>query len=588
MSNEVNETELNLDLAFLPAWAQESPQINRYANYEGEREGRRGGYGKGSHQDRPFGGPRPNRDRPREDRPGGFRPPPREGQRGGPRDDRGPRGREGRFDKGGPRFNRPQFEKRPELPPIGVEINLVPEAHGVDSLAKQIRVTGRAYPLFDIARLVLQKDERFGVEFRVKKPAEGGAPQPLFTCVLDDTAWLSEDEAVNHVLEHHLATFYQLEKVPTDPPKGTYTFVAQCGMSGVILGPPNYHDYQNKLHKLHQERFGTMPFDRFKARVKIVRDEAVVKKWVEEQSFKTEYTVLNVPEPLKLEKWDNVREHFRAVHLPNIIKPAERLVVSSARARRGSSRELLRHVSEEIEQQRRFPLKMVTTLSQQFASRGLQFFKVNKTIVHVAVARPHFLDIDAEPISEGVKKIVEYVNAHPRCSVKKMVEALAPAPAQPAPATPPAPAAEGQPATEPKPASHEPTDAQKVVLSDLHWLVHSGHVIEFANGELETAKKPLPKPVQAPRKKETPKQPVAAAPKTAGTSAPSAVAETPGDSGDIASEPASAAISDSSVPATSLEAPAAAGADAPATSPAATDSAAEVITPEVKEPGQPS
>lgn len=503
MSNEVKETDLNLDLAFLPAWAQESPQINRYANYEGEREGRRGAFGKGPRSDRSFGGPRPNRDRPRDDRPRGARPPGGEARR----DDRGPRGREGQFNRGGPRFNRPPFEKRPELPPIGVEINLVPEAHGVDSLTRQIRVTGRAYPLFDIARLVLQKDERFGVEFRVKKPAEGAAPQPLFTCVLDDTAWLSEEEAVGHVLAHHLATFYQVEKVPTDPPKGTYTFVAQCGMSGVILGPPNYHDYQNKLHKLHQDQFGNMPFDRFKARVKIVRDEEVVKKWVEDQSFKTEYTALNLPEPVKFEKWDDVREHFRTVHLANIVKPMERLVVAAAHARRGGSRELQRHVVHEIEQQRRFPLKVVTTLSQQFASRGLQFFKVNKNIVHVAVARPHFLDIDSEPISEGVKRIVQYVNAHPRCTVKNLVETLAPATAAPAPAEPPSAApAEGAPAADAKAPAHEPTPAQKTILSDLHWLVHSGHVIEFANGELETAKKPLPKPAPLPKKKEAPKQ----------------------------------------------------------------------------------
>jgi hypothetical protein len=32
------------------------------------------------------------------------------------------------------------------------------------------------------------------------------------------------------------------------------------------------------------------------------------------------------------------------------------------------------------------------------------------------------------------------------------------------------------------------------VNADLHWLIHQGHVLEFANGVLEMAKKPLPKP----------------------------------------------------------------------------------------------
>ena len=157
----------------------------------------------------------------------------------------------------------------------------------------------------------------------MKKKPDGAVAQPLFVCALDDTPWLSEDEAVAHVLKNHFTTFYQAERTATEPPKGTYTFVAQCGMSGMILGPPNHHDYQNRLRKLHAERFARMPFDVFKARVKIVKDEAVVKKWVEEQSFKTEYVVLNVPEPLKLPDLEEVEKHFRATHKETIIKPVE-------------------------------------------------------------------------------------------------------------------------------------------------------------------------------------------------------------------------------------------------------------------------
>src|ERR1039458_8035463 len=143
--------------------------------------------------------------------------------------------------------------------------------------------------------VVLQKPERYAVQLGVKKNADGTVKQPLFACALDDTPWLSEDEAIAHVLKIHFATFYSAERTATEPPKGKYTFVAQCGMSGIILGPPNYHDYQNQLRKLHTERFSRMPFDAFKSRVKIVRDEEVVKKWIEDQSFKTEYTCLNVP-----------------------------------------------------------------------------------------------------------------------------------------------------------------------------------------------------------------------------------------------------------------------------------------------------
>jgi hypothetical protein len=354
-------------------------------------------------------------------------------------------------------------------------------------------MTGRAYPLFDIAQMILQKPERHTVLFNTKKNAEGKPVQPLFVCALDDTLWLSEDEAVAHVLRKHFATFYQAERTATEPPKGKYTFVAQCGVSGVILGPPNHHDYQNQLRKLHSERFSRMPFEEYKSRVRIVRDEEVVKKWVDDQSWKTEYVCLNLPEPLRMPTMEAVEKHFRETHKENIIKPVDSHSLNGAAARSLRSPELVRLVRSVWEDQRRFPLQIATVLSQQFASHGLQFFKVNKTLTHVCVARPHYLDMAATPVSEGVKRIVDYINSNSKCSRRQLVEALAPSPAPPAAApaaTEPAPAAQ--------PESAQPTPEQTVVIADLHWLIHQGHVIEFANGILETAKKPLPKPEPRP------------------------------------------------------------------------------------------
>ena len=92
----------------------------------------------------------------------------------------------------------------------------------------------------------------------------------------------------------------------------------------------------------------------FKSRVKIVRDEEVVKKWVEEQSFKTEYVCLNVPEPLKLPSMEEVEKHFRATHKETIIKSVESHTVAGVPSRSLRCRELLRLVRSDWEQQRLF------------------------------------------------------------------------------------------------------------------------------------------------------------------------------------------------------------------------------------------
>jgi hypothetical protein len=503
------ENDLDLDKLFLPAWAQESAAKNQFAKYEGrDTEPRDDSRARGPRR-RPDG----SGAAPRGERPGGFR-----------RDDRGPRrdgaGRGSFGDQRGPRRDPPREQRAPAAPAPLPELNVIfsPDEKGVESLARQIRMNGRAYPLFQIARMILQKPERHMVSFSVKKNAEGGAIQPLFVCALDDSPWLSEEEAVAHVLRRHFATFYQVDRTPTEPPKGVYTFVAQCGMSGTVLGPPNYHDYQNKLRKLHTERFARMPFDVFKARVKIVKDEVVVKKWIEEQSFKTEYTCLNVPEPLKLANRTEVEKHFRETHKADIIKPAETHKLTGVAARSLRSPELARLLREQWEYQFGFPLQISTDLSRRFAEYGLQFFKVNKTVTHVSVARPQFLDLETTPVSDGVRHIVEFINVHPKCARRKLIETLAPSP-KPAP-IPVAPAAgaapvEGAapaPAPAPQPAVvNEPTVEQNAVIGDLHWLIHQGHVLEFADGRLETAKKPAPKPPKAGPKPAGTAQPAEAA-----------------------------------------------------------------------------
>ncbi|MGO8767122.1 MAG: hypothetical protein ACLQSR_18555 [Limisphaerales bacterium] len=477
--SDVSDLGLDLDDLFQPAWAKGKAEANRFEKFTGEegvKPERKRGERRGP---RPEGGPR------REDRPHGGK------KFGGKRD-----ARRGDFPPRGDRQEADRRREPAELPaPLPeITVTFLADDKGVDQLARQIKVTGRAYPLFQIAQLVLQKPERYAVQLAVKKK-DGNITQPLFVCALDDTPWLSEDEAVAHVLKTHFATFYQADRTPTEPPKGTYTFVAQCGMSGVILGPPNYHDYQNQLRKLHAERFSRMPFEVFKARVKIVKDEAVVKKWVDDQSFKTEYTCLNVPEPLKLPTLEEVEKHFRATHKETIIKPAETMMIDGVKSRNLRCGGLYRLVRAEWESQKRFPLHVATALSKQFASHGLQFFKVNKTVVHVSVARPQFLDMEATPVSENIKRIVEFINATPKCTRRKMVESLAPPPPKPA-------VIEVKP-DEPKAAATDvPTAEQTALIADLHWLIHQGHVLEFADGHMETAKKPLPRPPKPEKKPE--------------------------------------------------------------------------------------
>jgi hypothetical protein len=100
---------------------------------------------------------------------------------------------------------------------------------------------------------------------------------------------------------------------------------------------------------------------------------------------------------------------------------------------------------------------------------------------------------------------VQFINANPRCTRKKLIETLAPTPkSAKAPAAPAAEVRSDSTPTPTEPAAvpvADPTSEQTAVLVDLHWLIHSGAVLEFADGRMDTAKKPLPRPVKQEKKK---------------------------------------------------------------------------------------
>ena len=482
------DNELSLDLQFLPDWAQEDTGVNKYANHKGEQERPRGRKGGWDDRRPPRGDRKPasdrrptNRQAQRGDSGGGGG-----GNKGGLRNDRRQGGGEqnqgrGNRDARQQRGGKPQ---RPEVQQLDIKVDFVPDTQGVESIAKEIRLTGRAYPLFQIALLVLERPARYSLKIRtIRKSGKGKeAGQQLFTSKLDDTVWLNRGQAERHTFEKHFDQFYATEKNEIEAPKGNFTFVAQCGFTDTYLGPPNHHDYQNKLVQFHADHLARVPFEKFKLRIRIVKDEEAVNAWIEQSKWRTIWKSLQTDEPIIFARRDEVQTHFRAHHAAGVVDEVETatLTGNDAKAMR-DPRMLAEYLRDQWHRQKHFPMQLSTHLSKMFSGMGLQFFKKDKKVTHVSVARPNYLDVLATPVSDGVRRIVEFVEATPNCTRRLILENLA-----------------GLEHVEPKegevpPPAPEQTEEQKQLISDLHWLIHQGHVLDFANGVIETAKKPRPK-----------------------------------------------------------------------------------------------
>ena len=101
-----------------------------------------------------------------------------------------------------------------------------------------------------------------------------------------------------------------------------------------------------------------------------------------------------------------------------------------------------------------------------------------KSVTHVSVSRPHHLDLENTPVSESIRDIVSFINETENCTRRQVLEKFAP---------------------EEDKTDSKVSSARTAVMSDLHWLVHQGHVIEYASGQMEVA--PKPQPPQQKKKK---------------------------------------------------------------------------------------
>lgn len=290
MSDEDKPLEFSaFDL--MPDWAQESakpkeikqrPRDDREdsrgdSRGGGGRDDRRGGFrgdrrgggdrrGQGQGQGRGnFGGGDRRGGGGREDRRGGGN------RRGGGRDD---------F-RGGDRRERPPEDK----PAPGVKASIEPSDSAIKGITRHIRETYRAFPLADLAKMILSGRDRYQVCFEA---TEDGVS--LYQCKDDKSIWLSRDEAIKHLLSSDvLSRYYVVEEVDVGAPAGNFSNIAVCGMSGEILGPPNHHEYQRNIARLHAERFANMPLERYKSRIVMESGEEIVEKWKEKVSKRLQY-----------------------------------------------------------------------------------------------------------------------------------------------------------------------------------------------------------------------------------------------------------------------------------------------------------
>lgn len=366
--------------------------------------------------------------------------------------------------------------------PTGIKATVEPEDKAIEALSQHVKSQGRAFSLFDAARLVLAGPERH----RVKVECEAERLVGLFQVAADGALFETREEAVRYLLRNpeSLAASYSVEEVEVEEPKGVFSNVAVCGMSGEVLGPTSHHSYQTTLKRLHNERYGHMPFEEYRRRVRVESSPELIEKWKEQQRKATKWTwlkgeVAEGQEPVSFTSRADFEAHFRRTHAEDMVREVREAVVHATAKREQLSPGLGRLLRRHIEDAKKHLFELSQKIAHGLDRRGLKLFKRRGGKMFVSRVKPRAID-PGVVFTPRITAIVEHIKASPGILTAKLAEELAPVvKTESAEAVAPAEGAAPVEVT-----AQTLTEDQKALLVDLHWLSDEGYVIAYSDGAL--------------------------------------------------------------------------------------------------------
>ncbi len=465
-------SDLLSSFALGPAWARatggsQQERVSKPDSKSGERPPRRDDRGPDDRRGAP-------RDRDRE-RDGGRRP---------------FQGRDGKFDDR--RAAPPRNEEAG--PEEGVRVTLAPDVQAVHLIGKEIHQVARAYPLFDVAKILLAERGRCRAVFEAPAPHA-----PLFRGKLDESVFLTREEAIRHLWQSDLKNqLIEEETIEVDPPSGNFQLVAKCGISGEWLGPPNFHAYQVNLRRLHRERFPNMPFAAYSAKVRTERGEEAVNAWLETMKQKTRWRIKGDADDAWIEDRSEAERALATRCFDQTFAEVRHAEVLASVPPKNLSPSLMTSLKLAGNHARNHPAILIPAVCKAVEAEHLPVFK-RQGKLFTGPARPQPLPLGVT-LAERPAIMVGWIRENKPAKLEGLWKAVLP---------------EGS------------TAPPAEFAADLFWLLHQGHILLFTDDTLvvqEIRETPSAEPGSAKKKKKSKK----AKPEGKVTT-PAASTETPGD-----------------------------------------------------------
>ena len=316
--------------------------------------------------------------------------------------------------------------------------------------------------------------------------------------VSDGAVFLSEAEAVEHAVTGALEKFFKVEEVEVEAPKGNFTVIHRCGITGKLIAPPNYHRYSELLNKHHSQNLPAMAIEAIQARIESLREPEVIAQWVESMKKINRYTLLTPPQgknsgvpegessaasttASQIVSFDGVEGAmgYLAAHYKNeLIKSAPQARINCKQIEILPKGEVRRSIDAARALQLIFPLETANTLRGRLRRMGFTLYKQGPKGVSYLTAVKRKFRLIGQTFAPEVQQVIECIEKNTEITDVELPKQMLGI------SLPPAQTAAPTPTTATPALTTEEDSALKKLRQTLQWLVEEGYVIHYGNGKL--------------------------------------------------------------------------------------------------------
>ncbi len=398
------------------------------------------------------------------------------------------------------KFAKHSDKKRTNAPfSFSMDVQIFPEDAPFAKLSEIIKSSKRTYQLFDIAQLILEKRERM-VILAKNLPDSDNIVKPLFCAQPINIPFEDEQSAKNAALNYYFDEMFVAEQIKAEPPKGSFTVVNKCSLTGDFLGAPNWHKYNENVREYHKNKFPKMSFEAFSQTIESAKGDENINAWLEQMKIRTIYKLKNLPEGEQspvFETSDAAKTYIAQTKEGELVKVYEQVRMNASNIEKMPFGRIRRNFEETIKKEKRFPIATANNMRGKLRRCGFAVYKRgSKGYAFVSLIKRKFL-YEGDMLADAPQKIFDFLLMNPAIKISeapyKFLRIDLPEIKQPEQSSSTEVNQTEQNDVAPVEISEEQKQLLTTFLSELNWLISEGYVVEYSDSTLQ-ANPYLPRP----------------------------------------------------------------------------------------------